>query len=356
MPHRRLLVLCALVACGQDKIEVRRTASTDYHHTDLIAAVDAFVTAGRTAPAYAALSRRVLELRPGMDRSVARDAELRLLVLALGPVDAVHARPIDDQVGALGLTVWPTLLAPAIEVDQLLTVHDPRAAELQPKPGEDAAAYLTRLCEHPLASDCRRVVPELQAGIIAAVATRRATERVRNAVAECVMCGADPGWAQAVRTWEALDHAAAGTVADLSHRGDPGNWPAAGEAAEPPAALPEAEISETGEVVIAGQRYGATQRVGALRDLRGANPVLALHLRPETSLAQVRGVLADARQAGATRVAAIAREPRYPWARKLYWIADGVGPRAGLRPTDSLQLLLHAVDVTARPGTVARVD
>ncbi len=66
--------------------------------------------------------------------------------------------------------------------------------------------------------------------------------------------------------------------------------------------------------------------------------------------------VADARKAGATRVAVIARSPQYPWDRKIYWIADGVGTRGGLRPTDRLQLLLHAVDAVAGPGTIARVD
>ncbi|MEO8554664.1 MAG: hypothetical protein ABI678_32025, partial [Kofleriaceae bacterium] len=77
---------------------------------------------------------------------------------------------------------------------------------------------------------------------------------------------------------------------------------------------------------------------------------------PDQTLVQVRAVLADARQAGAERVAVIAREPVYPYRRRVYWVADGNGLRANLRGTDSLQLLLHAVDEVAGPGTVARVD
>src|SRR3569623_1469672 len=82
----------------------------------------------------------------------------------------------------------------------------------------------------------------------------------------------------------------------------------------------------------------------------------ALHLHPDTTLAQAKGVLLDARKAGATRVAVIAREPIYPYRRRAYWIAAGTGLRANLRATDSLQLLLHAIDEVAGPGTVARVD
>jgi hypothetical protein len=364
MHHRYLLVgsLAALAtalvtgACGQDQIQVRPAESGDYNHGALLGAVDKFVAAGRTPAAYTELSQTVLRLRPGMDRSVAREAELKLMVLALAPVQAVQARPMPEQADALALTVWPTLLAPEIEADELLTRRDPKAAAIQPTPGEDATSYLVRMCGSTLAGDCKQVVPELQGAVVAAVATRRATERVRNAVSDCVMCGADPAWHQAVRTWESLDRMTAAALADVRHRGDPDNWPVSGNAAEPDPQLPEAEIDATGAVVIGGQHYGAAERIAALRDLRAKSPAIALHLRPEMSLAQVRAVLGDTRKAGATRVAVVAREARYPWQRKIYWIADGTGNRTGLRLTDSLQLLLHATDAVAGPGAIARVD
>jgi hypothetical protein len=368
MTHRRFVlalgaasVLAALLAtaCGQDQIEVRPNQNGDYNHAALLGAVDKFVAAGRTPGAYAELSQAVLALRPGMDRSVAREAELKLLVLGLAPVQSVQARPMAAQVDALATTVWPTLLAPAVEADELLDKRDPRAGEWIPRPREEVRDYLIRLCGGPLSADCKRVVPELQGALVAAIATRRATERVRNAVAECVMCSAELGWHEAVRSWEARDRMLGASRADVERRADPDSWPVAGAAAEPDPQLPEADIDPTGEVVIGGQHYGAAERVAALRDLRGASPAIALHLRPEATLAQVRGVLADAHRAGATRVAVVARADRYPWQRKIYWIAGGSGPgyRAGLRPTDSLQLALHATDVVAAiPGTVARLD
>jgi hypothetical protein len=351
-----LAIAAACVACGPDQIGVRPAEAGDYHHTELLGAVDKFVAAGRTPAAYGELSRTVLALRPGMDRSVAREAELKLMVLALAPVQSVAARPMPEQADALAVTVWPTLLAPEIEADELLVRRDPKSGSWFPAPGETVREYLVRMCGSRLASDCKQVVPELQGAIVDAVATRRATERVRNAVADCVMCGADPAWHQAVRSWESLDRIIAAAVSDVQRRGDPDNWPVAGNAAEPDPQLPEAEVDTTGAVVIGGQQYGAAQRIGALRDLRAASPAIALHLRPEMSLAQVRGVLADAHKAGATRVAVVARDAHYPWPRKIYWIADGTGSRTGLRSTDSLQLLLHATDAVASPGAIARVD
>lgn len=349
-------LVAMLAACGQDKIEVRQGQNADYNHGELLAAVDKYVAGGRTADAFAELSQSAFALRPGMDRTVAKEAELKLMVLALTPVQAVHAKPMNDQVEALALTVWPTLLTPPLEADGLLVKRDPNAAAMMPKPGETASSYLVRLCGGPLASDCKQIVPEEQGSIIAAIATRRATERVRNAVSDCVMCGADPGWHEAVRAWESLDRMSNGSVSEVVHRADPDNWPVAGAAAELDPRAPEAEINDAGEVVFGGQRYGAAQRVAALRDVRGDSPTIALHLRPEMSLAQVRALLGDTKKAGAARVAVVARMPQYPWERKIYWIADGSGPHAGLRPTDSLQLLLHAVDAVASPGTIARVD
>ncbi|TMQ06007.1 MAG: hypothetical protein E6J90_47455, partial [Deltaproteobacteria bacterium] len=415
--------------CGEDRIQVHPGENADYNHGPLLTAVDKFVAAGRTPQAYAELSRTALALRPGMDRSVAQEAELKLMVLALAPVQSVRARPMADQVEALAVTVWPTLLAPPIEADDLLTRRDPRAAAMLPAPDEDARSYLIRMCGSQLAGDCKHVVPEQQGPIVDAVATRRATERVRNAVADCVMCGADPGWHEAVRSWEELDRLTNASVAEIQRRADPDNWPVAGNAAEPdrrtpsagggdpdgsaggagvrprgidrrtpsagggdpdgsaggagvrprgidrrtssagggdpdgsaggagvrPGGIdpqpPEAEINETGEVVIGGQHYGAAQRVSALRDLRGNGPAIALHLRPETSLAQVRALIADVRKSGADRIAVVARDARYPWDRKIYWIGEGGGGhRTALRPTDSLQLLLHATDAVAGPG------
>jgi hypothetical protein len=358
MSMHRLLVVLALTACGQDKIEVdKKGAPADYQHTALIAAVDKFVALQRTPDAYAELAQTVLKLRPGMDRAVAEEAELKLVVLALGPIQSVQAKPMAQQVEALALTVWPTLLAPPIEADALLFVRDPKAAEIPPKPGEEPAQYFERLCIGPLSAKCKRVVPELQGNVIAALAIQRATERVRNAVGDCLMCSSDPGWHQAVLSWEELDRGASEWINDVLRRGEPDNWPISGTAAEDDPGLPEAELSPRGDILVGGHSYGPNQqRIDVLRELRGKSDVIALHLHPDTTLAQARGILLDARKAGISRVAAIAREPVYPWRRKAYWIADGYGLRANLRPTDSVQLLLHAIDEVAGPGTVARVD
>ena len=64
----------------------------DYNHGKLIAAIDTFIAAKRTAAAYAELAQKVIALRPGMDATVAEEAELRMIVLALDPMTAQQGR------------------------------------------------------------------------------------------------------------------------------------------------------------------------------------------------------------------------------------------------------------------------
>jgi hypothetical protein len=193
-----------------------------------------------------------------------------------------------------------------------------------------------------------------------ALALRLATERVRNAVADCLECSSessDPGWRAAVKGWEELDRAIADRITDVELKARPDNWPRAGAAADDDPSLPEAEFTSRGDVIVNAHAYGPNQqRIEVLRELRGPSDVIALHFPPDSTLAQVRAILVDARKAGCAHVAVVAREPVYPYRRHVYYVADGSGLRVNLRGTDSLQLLLHAVDETAGPGTVARVD
>ncbi len=353
----KVLALAILAACAQEPAAVNHGATTDYNHALLVGAVDKFVAAQRTPAAFAELAKTVTTLRPGMDHSVAEEAELKLVVLALAPFKSVQGKPVDQQATVLALTVWPTLLAPAIEADELIMTRDPKAALLVPQPSEDPATYIGRLCGGVLAGECKHAVPELQADIIDALAIHRATERVRNAVSDCLMCGADKGWHEAVLGWEELDRGAETWINDVERRADPDNWPTSGAAADDDPGLPEAEVSSHSELVVDGHSYGPNQqRLAVLKELRGTGDAISLHVRPEMSLAQLRGLLVDARTAGVKRVALVTREAVYPWRRRAYWVADGTGLRANLRPTDSVQLLLHAVDEVSGPGTVARVD
>lgn len=373
------ITVALVVACDQQPIRVEPVPVNDDRYVKLIAAVDGFIAANRTPAAFGVLATAIAALRPGMDAALARDAERRVLVLALAPVKSVADRPMPQQVEALALTVWPTLLGPPIEAEALYSVRNPKTQQIPPQTSESPSQYVLRLCLEPLASECKRAVPELQGNIVASLAVRRATERIRTAIADCLECAGesldrglpsepnaapsgntpmrDPGWRAAVTGWEQLDRTMAAELPKISHRADPDNWPKAGAAAEDDPEVPEAELGPRGELVANGHAYGPNQqRIAVLRDLRGTSDVIALHIRPDTTLAQVRAVLVDARKAGCAHVAVIAREPEYPYRRRAYYVAAGYGLRANLRATDSLQLLLHAIDEVAGPGTVVRVD
>ncbi|CAN5895681.1 hypothetical protein BH11MYX2_BH11MYX2_20270 [soil metagenome] len=366
---RRLLhllpLLAILAACGEPAIEVKPTSGSesDYNERELQVVVDKYVAAKKTPAAFKALTIEIRRLRSGMDHTVAKQAELRLITLALAPVDSVKQKTMPEQVEALALDVWPTLLQKPIAADEVLASPDPTEALLQPLADEDARQYIRRLCGGVLASECKQVVPEQQGPIIAALANRRAMERVRNAVAECQTCATEAGWHDAVRGWEELDRVSHAALNDVERRGRPENWPVAGSAAEdsatssdPTTLWREAEINAVGEVEINGHQYLGDERIAALRELRADSDTITLHLRPEITLGQVKGILEDCKKSGATKVAVVARMSAYPWERKIYWLSDAGQTRVGLRATDSLQMLLHAIDHVAGPGAVARVD
>ena len=358
----RCLVIATLAcaACQQEPISVKQgTGVNDYNHAALQAAVQKFVAANRTPPAYAELWHTVLTLRPGMDRATAEEAELSIVTLALAPMNAAADRPMPEQVATMALAVWPALFAKEIEADEILRKRDGKVDDVLPKNDETPTGYLQRICGAQLAAECKQIVPESQGHVIAALATRRGAERVHNAIADCMLCGAEPGWQAAATGWEELDHQANTWIHDVEVRADPGNWPIAGAASMADPGLPEAEIAATGEVILGGQRSGALTRIEALRDLRfmhGEDSPIALQLRPDLTLAQVKGILTDVRKSGAKKIAVIARGTFYPWERRIYWLSDSGGVHAGLRTTDTLQLLLHAVDHLGEPGSVARVD
>ena len=218
-----LLAVVLIAACGHNQIEVSGT-TPEPSRDALFTAIDAFVEAGRTPVAYGELARAVAALRPGASRAVAGEAELRLIVLALGPVRAMQGRPVADQIDLLALTVWPTLLAPPIDVD---SQH-----ELAPKAGEDPGRYLRRLCGGPLAASCEHAVPELQGPIVYALALHRASTRARDAIDRCLSCSSDPDWHAAALAWEELDRGAEQHLMEVARRahGNAGVRIAAGRA------------------------------------------------------------------------------------------------------------------------------
>src|SRR5574338_171854 len=97
---RVLALVVAVVAagCGRDTIAVSTKASDDYKHGVLVSSVDKFVAAGRTPDAYADMAQAIVQARPQMDKTVAREAELKLVTRAIHPVQQMQAKSMHEKV------------------------------------------------------------------------------------------------------------------------------------------------------------------------------------------------------------------------------------------------------------------
>lgn len=355
-----LAMMFGAAACAQEPVKVQNTATSDYGRDQLNRAVAEFVAAGRSPAAYAAFAKRVHELQPTMDKSVAEEAELKLTVLALAPVQALKELPVTAQAKALATTVWPTAFAPPLRATtQLRNVAlDEIKAEVAPLDGESAEVYLQRLCGDPLRKVCRDSVPEHQPALLAAYAINRFSERARSAVNDCLACSTDPSWRASARGWEELETANNTWLKDVERRGLPSNWPVAGPAGQPDGDLPALELSTLGELLVGDQPIIPSMRAKAMRALlssqKGKSKELALHARPEITIARLRELVAELQKAGASAVALVTREPRYPWERRLYRVAVGKGRRVEATGNDTLQVLLRQIDLLG-PG-LTRLD
>ena len=178
------------------------------------------------------------------------------------------------------------------------------------------------------------IVPEHQGEVVERPRDpprHRARAQRGHRVPACTGEGADPGWHQAVLDWESLDRAAAEDIVDIERDADPDNWPLAGAAAEDDPSLPEAELSPRGDVVVGGHALRpepAPHRRAprAARQVRCRSRSISI---PTPRSRRPRASSLDARKAGVTRVAVVAREP---FIRITAGLLDRDGLRAAREP------------------------
>ncbi|MEZ4368683.1 MAG: hypothetical protein R2939_20770 [Kofleriaceae bacterium] len=338
-----LLALALAASCGQDAIGLTPGGGTSYGRAELTAAIEGYVAAGRTPAAFAALVDGVRGLLDRMDATVAAEAERKLLVLALDPVEAAAPLAAPARATTLATTVWPFALGPSLSSRSLSGRPELGRTEYRVLPDEDAAAYLLRLCDGPLAADCRHAVPEAHGVLVEAGVLRRMTERARNAVSACYPCAGDPAWAAAVARWEALERDAAAIAPTALREGAPGRWPVAGAAAEDVAVVASAQLATDGRLTLDGVELPPVSPGAAIAAAAGTGAV-GLQAAPATPWAQVEAVVRAARAAGAT-VLVDARAPTYPWPVRRYRLPPGGVP--GLRSFDPLQVALRTLDHAA---------
>jgi len=346
------------VACRHESAPVHtEDPGADYNKAELTAALAAYAAAGRTPEAFGALVNEVDALRPGMDDAVADEAELKLTTQALRPMEALHDRLPEERTIELGTTIYPFALRRAITAPRPEIAADPVDLDLRARPGEDGAAYLLRICAGPLSGDCKHIVPEMQGVIVGDLAIQRLTARTRNAVANCATCPNDPEWADMVRRWEVLDRDQASTRIADERRSAPRNWPAAGPAAGSWPDVPRIQLEEDGDLILEGRPVPPAERTGELQMLFAERAAIGLELPPAALVSNLLGVIADARSGGVTEVVVAARDPAYPWTLRGYRIAAaGKGRRVAIRRTDTVQVLLRAIDADVDPGVRVRID
>lgn len=345
-------------ACAKDPVEVKpEDTGQDYNRDELTAALGRFISAGRTPEAFGALVTEVDGLRNGMDDAVADEAELKLTTQALHPMEAMKdAAPIDRTI-ALATTVYAFALRPAIQSGRPEIAPNPVDVELRPRPDEDGPSYLLRICAGPLAGDCKHIVPEMQGIVVGDIAIQRLTVRARNAVASCTTCPNDPAWSAMVARWEALDRDQATTRLGDERRAAPSNWPAAGPGAGAWPDVPRIELEDDGDLILDGEPVPPQERKGELQMMFAERAAIGLEIPPATLVGSLLGVIEDARAGGVTEVVIGARDPAYPWTLRGYRVAAAAqGRRVSIRKTDTVQVLLRAIDADVDPGVRVRID
>lgn len=336
-----LVLALALAACSPDTVQVSPERGLEHNHAALNAAVARFTAADRGPAAFARFSQEVLALRPGMDSTVADLAELQTVALML---DAVTRVPGAATGAADAIrTIWPIALAPAITAPIPGLPPADAWAEWMPREDDTDASYLERVCDELLARQCHHVVPEAMPAVVAAVAIREATGRMRRAVAACATC-TEPIWAERVAAWTELDRAATANVGRARAAGDPVQWPMAGAGASEVPAGPLLEVGANGLATLDGDEVPPPDFVGRLASVRRASRarVLLVHLPPSAASEQVRTLLARAGAAGFAELAIVARETTYPWRARAYRIP--VGAALPVRDADTVQVLVRFFD------------
>lgn len=350
---RAALLILVAASCSRDTIDVHRPGA-DYNRHALLVAIDQLNAAGRTPEAFARFAAEINVLRIGMDETVADEAELELDVLALNPIEQVHGLPPSDRANALATTVWSVAMASPI------TAPDPAMGEGDPgvpaRPGETAQAYVERLCGGALAVDCMYVVPEAQAQVVEAIATRRMARRAKHAVDACEACAGDPQWKDAVAKWEGLEIQTHALAAASALTSSPDRWPTAGPGASDWTPAPVLEIADDGGWLLDGKPVKPDAKGSSLAPARGGAEVLDVRVLPGTRADVLAALIEAAGTAGFREVHVEARLETYPWRLRAYRFATTArGKKPPWRPVDTVQVLLRQVDARGEPGMLAHL-
>lgn len=327
-----------LCGCADNGIALVAASPDDDDHgrAALLAAVEAHAAKPPTPANYRAFVLELRALRPRFNAEVAQHADLYETFFALPVLQAVADRPRDEQLDALALTVLPS----AFGVD--------------PAPGEDARAYLLRVCGREQPLECKQYVPEGWPVVLLARARRDLKHRASEALHACTICGDVAVYERMLA--EFADAVAAEDAYAAEHADDylPGCWALAGDRAQPVTEdAPLLAIDTDGHATLDadplsggdGEPLSGGSWVRALAAARRGRSLLAVHLRPGDRVRTLRAIERDAARAGYAAIALRVRRAGYPYPLREYRIDLPAGTRrVDVREVDTIQILARAVD------------
>jgi hypothetical protein len=329
-----VLALAALaVASGCDSSRTPMVAETDdiaadFGRSALIEAVVILSKSPKSPEAFLTFTKRVDELTPFFSRAMKREAELRVCVLAIGPLQANFDAPPVEQMENLGVTVWPAVL------------------QIPVQEGETSSDYVARLCEGELAVECHNVVPEFWPFILNARVWRTLKSRINVAYDRCQWCADDPDFGKILETSRTSHQIVESLAKDARAVGNPRHWPTAGKFASPKSSNVALSFAKEGWVTVQNRRPEDGDWRSALVKVRQDGARISIHVTPEKEVQTLLDVIVEARAAGFKEATLATRKRPFPYELMEYSIrVDRVSFQdLGVRPSDTVQVLVQALD------------
>lgn len=325
------VALFATTACESEKIELvspEHAKSADFGRQALQNAILALSDSPTSEVSYAHFARTVISLKPKFNSKVARDAELRLNIHALAPLQAGFYLPADEQMERFATTVWPTILDFSANKD------------------EDARGYVGRLCQAKLAFACRSLVPEYWPEMVNAHVWRTLNSRTLVAYGRCRWCADDEGFLEILSVLKE-NHLQAEIIAQRATRyGLPESWPKAAGHSEPLNATLTVSFENDGLVRVGSDQPTDGNWRQEIADKKHDAQILGLHFLPSRQVGEFLSVTKDVAKAGYAQVALIVRKREFPYEKRQYVVDSNTRSfaRLGVERTDTLQVLVQALD------------
>jgi len=177
-----VVVVVFVMACSGGHIEIVSESddSTAIARKSYDTALRGYADSRDPVDAYRAFSATVQELSPRLHPDDRAEAELRLRLLALKPLESVRPLPFAQQVEILATSVWPVVLGIALQ------------------PGESSSDYMARVCEErpiiPCDDEAIVPTPGSSSEAISVFVLEKLKRETDAGVAECEGCQLDPSY------------------------------------------------------------------------------------------------------------------------------------------------------------------